>query len=59
MPARRSNAPGRDAADIAFATSFGGVSASAPLIAVETRPDDQGNWLLPQHVAEALSTAIA
>lgn len=52
-------ATGRDAADAAFATLFGGVSASAPLIAIEALPDDQGNLVLPQHLSDALSTAGA
>lgn len=49
-------ATGRDAADAAFATMFGGLASSAPLISIEALPDDQGYLLLPQHVAEALST---
>ena len=49
-------ATGRDAADAAFATMFGGVSSSAPLISIEALSDDQGKLVLPQHVAEALST---
>lgn len=52
-------ATGRDAADAAFATLFGGVNASAPLIAIEALPDDQGNLVLPQHLSDALSTAGA
>ncbi len=49
-------ATGRDAADSAFATMFGGVTSSAPVIAIEALPDEAGNLVLPQHVAEALST---
>ena len=49
-------ATGRDAADAAFATMFGGVMSSAPVISIEALPDDQGVLVLPQHVAEALST---
>ncbi|WP_341915393.1 transglutaminase family protein [Polaromonas sp. YR568] len=49
-------ATGRDAADAAFATMFGGVSSSAPVISIEALPDDQGQLVVPQHVAEALST---
>ncbi len=52
-------ATGRDAADAAFATMFGGVTSSAPVISIEALPDDQGNLALPQHIAEALSTAGA
>lgn len=48
---------GRDAADAAFATLFGGVSAWAPHIHIEALPDAQGNLVYPQHVADALSTA--
>lgn len=52
-------ATGRDAADAAFATMFGGVSSSAPVISIEALPDDQGQLVVPQHVAEALSTDAA
>lgn len=52
-------ATGRDAADAAFATMFGGVSSSAPLIRIEALPDTQGQLVLPQHVPEALSTSGA
>ena len=52
-------ATGRDAADAAFATMFGGVSSSAPVIRIEALPDTQGKLVLPQHVPEALSTAGA
>jgi len=52
-------ATGRDAADAAFATMFGGVSSSAPLIHIEALPDAQGQLVLPQHVPEALSTSGA
>ncbi|MEO8023798.1 transglutaminase family protein [Polaromonas sp.] len=52
-------ATGRDAADAAFATMFGGVSSSAPLIRIEALPDTQGQLVLPQHVLEGLSTAGA
>ncbi|GAB3476430.1 transglutaminase-like domain-containing protein [Polaromonas eurypsychrophila] len=50
-------ATGRDAASAAFATMFGGVSSSAPVISIEALPDDNGNLVLPEHLAEALSTA--
>lgn len=49
-------ATGRDAADAAFATIFGGVMADAPVIAIEAVADEQGRLVLPQHVAQALST---
>lgn len=52
-------ATGRDAADAAFATLFGGVSPSAPVIGIEALPDDHGNLALPQHIVGALSTAGA
>lgn len=47
---------GRDAADTAFATIFGGVRGSAPLIRIEAIPDAQGMLVVPQHVPYALST---
>jgi len=50
-------ATGRDAASAAFATMFGGVSSSAPVISIEAVPDDSGNLVLPEHIPEALSTA--
>jgi transglutaminase-like putative cysteine protease len=50
-------ATGLDAASAAFATLFGGVSSLAPVISIKALPDDQGSLVLPQHVAEALSTA--
>lgn len=50
-------ATGRDAASAAFATLFGGVSSSAPVISIEALPDDGGNLVLPEHINEALSTA--
>jgi transglutaminase-like putative cysteine protease len=50
-------ATGRDAADAAFATMFGGVSSSAPVITIEALPDDAGNLVLPEHINGALSTA--
>jgi transglutaminase-like putative cysteine protease len=52
-------ATGRDAASAAFATMFGGVSSSAPVISIEAVPDDSGNLVLPEHIPEALSTAGA
>lgn len=47
---------GRDAADTAFATIFGGVRGSAPLMQIEAIPDAQGILVMPQHVPYALST---
>ena len=47
---------GRDAADSAFATIFGGVRSAAPLMHIEAIPNAQGALLVPQHVSYALST---
>lgn len=47
---------GRDAADAAFATIFGGVVGAAPVIAIEAIPNAQGVLVMPQHVPYALST---
>lgn len=47
---------GRDAADSAFATIFGGVVGAAPVIQIEAVPNAQGLLVLPQHVSHALST---
>ncbi len=47
---------GRDAADSAFATMFGGVRGAAPVITVQAVPNAQGVLVLPQHVPYALST---
>jgi transglutaminase-like putative cysteine protease len=47
---------GRDAADAAFATMFGGVRGSAPVIQIEAIPNAQGVLVVPQHVPYALST---
>ncbi|MCZ4316891.1 transglutaminase family protein [Comamonadaceae bacterium G21597-S1] len=49
-------ATGRDAADSAFATIFGGVAGSAPQIRIQAVPDAQGLLVMPQHVRQALST---
>jgi len=49
-------ATGRDAADAAFATIFGGVHAASPVISIEAVPDDQGNLVTPFHCEQALST---
>ena len=47
---------GRDAADVAFATIFGGVQSQAPFIRATAIDDPSRNMVLPQHCKEALST---
>ena len=47
---------GRDAADVAFATIFGGVVAQAPRITIEALPGADGKLVMPYHCLEALST---
>jgi len=47
---------GRDAADVAFATIFGGVLSQAPFIRATAIDDPSRNMVLPQHCTEALST---
>ena len=47
---------GRDAADAAFATIFGGVVGAAPVMHIEAIPNAGGVLVLPQHVPYALST---
>ena len=47
---------GRDAADVAFATIFGGVVSQAPLISTTAVEDASSGFVLPQHDDEALST---
>lgn len=47
---------GRDAADVAFATIFGGVRSQAPLIRALAVDDASQNFVPPHHCAEALST---
>jgi transglutaminase-like putative cysteine protease len=47
---------GRDAADTAFSTIFGGVRGSAPVMRIEAIADAQGVLVVPQHVPHALST---
>ena len=47
---------GKDAAETAFATLFGGVLGSAPIITIQAIPDAQGVLVMPQHVPYALST---
>jgi len=47
---------GRDAADTAFATMFGGVRGASPILHIQAVPNAQGVLVLPQHVPYALST---
>lgn len=47
---------GRDAADVAFATIFGGVQAGAPVIRASAVDDPARGMLLPQHCHAALSS---
>lgn len=47
---------GRDAADVAFATIFGGVRAQPPVIHTRAVDDPARGFVLPHHCAEALST---
>ena len=47
---------GRDAADAAFATIFGGVVGAAPVIQIEAIPNAQGILVMPHHVPHAMST---
>lgn len=47
---------GRDAADTAFATMFGGVTGSAPVVQIQAVPNAQGVLVVPQQVPHGLST---
>jgi transglutaminase-like putative cysteine protease len=47
---------GRDAADVAFATIFGGVISQPPRITIEALADDAGRLVTPWHCPQALST---
>ena len=47
---------GRDAADVSFATLFGAVRSSAPLIHIEAVNDSVKGFVLPQYCSEALSS---
>lgn len=47
---------GRDAADVAFATIFGGVRSQAPVIRAYAIDDWSHGMVLPRHCHEALST---
>ncbi|HSI59272.1 MAG TPA: transglutaminase family protein [Ideonella sp.] len=49
-------ATGRDAADVAFATIFGTVTSSAPVIAIEAIAGPDGRLNMPHHTTDALST---
>lgn len=47
---------GRDAADVSFATIFGGVTSQSPLIEISAVADKNAGWVMPVHRQEALST---
>ena len=47
---------GRDAADVAFATIFGPVSAAAPRIQIQAIAGADGQLRIPHHCSDALST---
>lgn len=47
---------GRDAADVSFATIFGGVTSQVPRIDISAQTSHEHGWLLPVHRPEALST---
>ncbi len=47
---------GRDAADVAFATIFGGVISGPPVIHAHAVEDESRGLVLPYHCQEALST---
>ena len=47
---------GRDAADVSFATIFGSITSSPPLIAIEAINDPANGYMLPWFCPEALST---
>ena len=49
---------GRDAADVAIATIFGGVQGRAPVIHARAVHDPANGFDLPQHTTLALSTAM-
>jgi len=49
---------GRDAADVAFATIFGGVQSEAPVIRAWAVEDAAKGWVTPVHTTQALSTDI-
>jgi transglutaminase-like putative cysteine protease len=47
---------GRDAADVSFATIFGAVKSSQPVIAIEAINDPKNGYTLPWFCSDALST---
>lgn len=47
---------GRDAADVSFATVFGSVGSTAPVITIAAIENQEKGWALPRHREEALST---
>jgi transglutaminase-like putative cysteine protease len=47
---------GRDAADISFATIFGKIESSPPVIAIAAVNDPAQGYVLPWHCPQALST---
>lgn len=47
---------GRDAADVAVATIFGGITSQAPVIRTSAIEDASRGMILPHHCREALST---
>ena len=47
---------GRDAADSAFSTMFGGVRGASPILHIEAIANAQGVRVVPEHVPYALST---
>jgi len=47
---------GRDAADVAFASTFGDVASRAPSIRTLAVQDESVGLVIPHHCAEALST---
>ena len=52
-------ATGRDAADVSFATIFGGVLSPPPVINISAITEAGQPWELPRHRHEALSTDAA
>ena len=52
-------ATGRDAADVSFATIFGGVISPPPVITISAITETGQPWELPRHRHEALSTDAA
>jgi transglutaminase-like putative cysteine protease len=50
---------GRDAADVSFATMFGSVVSSAPLIQIEAVNDTANGMVQPRHCSEAVSSMAA